>query len=52
MFSAARELVRAGITSKGEISASELRAEIFLRLYGKDFDSVQLSRILDRIKGA
>ena len=52
MFSSARELVRAGITSMGEISASELRAEIFLRLYGRDFDRAELSKILAQIKGA
>ena len=52
MFSAARELVRAGISASGEMSASELRAEIFLRIYGRDFDRDKLSRILAEIKSA
>ncbi|HMA76570.1 MAG TPA: hypothetical protein VKO43_04630 [Candidatus Krumholzibacteriaceae bacterium] len=51
MFSAARELVSAGISAGGEIPASEVRAIMFLRLYGRDFTQAECTRILSRIKG-
>lgn len=50
MFSAARELIRAGISAEGEIATSEFRAIMFLRLYGQDFNQGKCTKILCRIK--
>jgi hypothetical protein len=50
MFSAAMELVHAGISSEGEMPTSEVRAIMFLRLYGQDFNRDKCTKILSRIK--
>ena len=39
-------LVRAGISADGARSDAELRALVFLRLYGQDFDQVKCARVL------
>ena len=50
MFSAAKALVRAGISAGGAMSAEEVRALVFLRLYGQDFDQAKRSKILSRLE--
>jgi len=50
MFSAAKELVHAGISANGEMSTSEVRAIMFLRLYGQDFDRAKCTKILSQIE--
>ncbi len=43
MFDAAREVVVASLATAGP---SHLRASLFLRLYGSDFDAAERTRIL------
>jgi hypothetical protein len=50
MFSAAKVLVNAGISADGAMSAAEVRALVFLRLYGQDFDQVKRAKILSRLE--
>ena len=50
MFSAAKVLVHAGISAGGAMSAAEVRALVFLRLYGQDFDQVKRAKILSRLE--
>jgi hypothetical protein len=49
MFSAAKELIRAGISANGAMSAAEVRGLVFQRLYGQDFDQVKRAKILSRL---
>ena len=52
MFATAKALIRAGILSRGEsVSGSDdLRAMIFQRLYGCDFDDSQIRKIIDHLE--
>lgn len=50
MFSAAKTLVRAGILADGPLPEGEIRAQLFLRFYGNDFDEATRAKILDRIR--
>ena len=52
MFSAAKALVHAGISADGARSAAEVRALVFLRLYGQDFDQVKRAKVLSRLGAA
>jgi hypothetical protein len=53
MFDAAKKLVIAGIfKERPDIGESQLRAEIFLRMYGNDFSPVERDRIVQKISGA
>ena len=49
MFSAAKALAHAGISAGGAKSAAEVRALVFLRLYGQDFDQTERTKILDQL---
>lgn len=47
MFASGRKLVVSGILNAGEpLNASQLRARLFLRLYGGDFTAAQRDRII------
>jgi hypothetical protein len=50
MFSTSRALVRAGIRDEGlALTSAQLTVALFLRTYGRDFDSVTRSRIVSRL---
>ena len=50
MFDTARKLVIAGILKKNKhLSPSQLRIQIFLRFYGKDFSDKEKTKIIDKI---
>ena len=52
MFSTAKALARAGILAQNpNLSEREVRREIFLRFYGKDFDAPSLSKIMRALFG-
>jgi len=47
MFESGRALVRIGLKQQNEsISEAQLRAQIFLRLYGEDYSGTEKKRIL------
>lgn len=52
MFATARTLMLAGMgeTRGGEPRGAALRARLFVRLYGGDFDSTQSERILEHLR--
>ncbi|MHB1391243.1 MAG: hypothetical protein ACYCXF_08470 [Thermoleophilia bacterium] len=50
MFDTGRTLLRIGLMRKNEsISEGQLRAQMFLRLYGDDFASSEITRIASSI---
>lgn len=49
MFSAAKALIHAGISSGGAMSTAEVRALVFLRLYGQDFDQAERAKVLAQL---
>lgn len=50
MFDSARKLVMAGILKeRGHIETPRLRAQLFLRMYGNDFTTVEREKIIKRI---
>lgn len=50
MFDTGRTLLRIGLMRKNEsISEGQLRAQVFLRLYGEDFASSEITRIASSI---
>lgn len=49
MFATARALAVAGLTSDGDGDGHSLRARLFLRIYGRDFDPEERSRIVARL---
>lgn len=51
MFDTAKEIVTSSIMEKKpDISASDLRCEIFLQLYGPDFSPPQKEKILSYLR--
>ncbi|MPY86967.1 MAG: hypothetical protein GEU99_03505 [Luteitalea sp.] len=51
MFSTSRTLMCAGIRDeRGTLTPAQLKAEIFLRTYGRDFDSLTTARIVSRLR--
>ena len=53
MFATAKALVEVGIfkTECGGPGSKEIRRLIFLRLYGRDFDTTQRKKIIDYLQG-
>ncbi len=50
MFDSARKLVIAGILREGNrLDASQLRAQLFLRMYGCDFTAAEREKIIEKI---
>jgi hypothetical protein len=49
MFSAAKALIRSGISTSGAMSTAEIRALVFLRLYGQDFDQAERAKVLAQL---
>ena len=50
MFGAAKQIVKSSILNKdSQLSARELRRQIFLRFYGQDLQDVQLKKIIELI---
>ncbi|MGB7219664.1 MAG: hypothetical protein WBD07_12760 [Vicinamibacterales bacterium] len=53
MFALARALMVANITADcPDITAAELRAKVFERTYGEDFEADERTRIAARLRGA
>ncbi len=53
MFDAARVLVRASLGDPdGTDDSAEMRARVFLRTYGSDYDAAARARIVDRLRRA
>lgn len=49
MFADARTLVIAGLADEANPEGHSLRARIFLRMYGHDFDPVERRRIVEEL---
>ena len=50
MFETGKILLRIGLTRQNKaLDEKELRAKVFLRLYGKDFSSAEINRIVATI---
>lgn len=50
MFEAAKRLVRASLGDpEGRDNSPEMRAKLFLRIYGRDFDAASRERIVARL---
>ena len=50
MFDTVRELVKMGLIDKnGALSEAQLRARVFVRLYGEDFSAEEIKKIAGRI---
>jgi hypothetical protein len=52
MFEAAKRLVRAGLGDPdGRDDSPQMRAKLFLRIYGQDFDPARRDRIVRQLRG-
>ena len=50
MFDAGRKLVEAGIRNKyGELTRAQMRARVFVRIYGEDFSEEEIKKIAGKI---
>jgi hypothetical protein len=50
MFDAGKKLVEAGIREQfGTLNEAQMRAQVFVRIYGEDFSKEQLKKILSTI---
>ena len=49
MFATARELALAGLAAEDDPSGHSLRARLFLRFYGRDFDAAERRWIVARL---
>ncbi len=50
MYNTARKLVIAGIQNKRQqLNASQLRGQLFLRMYGNDFSTAEAKRIINKM---
>lgn len=50
MFGAGKKLLEAGILhEKGSLSEGQLRAQLFLRMYGESFSRAEVVRILNSL---
>jgi hypothetical protein len=52
MFSTAKTLALAGIRREGERAASCSREQLFLRLYGREFDAREAQRIVEYLRAS
>ncbi len=52
MFSTAKVLALAGIRREGGRAASSSREQLFLRLYGREFDAQEAQRIVEYLRTA
>lgn len=53
MFDAARALIRASLgDADGTDDSPEMRARVFLRTYGSDYDAAARARLVDRLRRA
>ena len=52
MFSTAKTLALAGIRREGGYADSSSREQLFLRLYGHEFDAQEVQRIVEYLRGA
>jgi hypothetical protein len=52
MFATAKALIRAGILNREglDLGSQDLRTRMFLRLYGRDFNTSQIKKILSHLK--
>ncbi|MEA3420392.1 MAG: hypothetical protein U9Q97_01795 [Acidobacteriota bacterium] len=50
MYDSGRKLVIAGIQNgRQQLNASQLRGQLFMRLYGSNFTAADIEKIIDRI---
>jgi hypothetical protein len=50
MYDSGKKLVISGIQKEGRLlNASQLRAQLFLRMYGNDFSATEIEKIMSRI---
>ncbi len=50
MYNTARKLVIAGIKNEmGQLTTSQLRGQLFLRMYGNDFSAAEVKRVINKI---
>ncbi len=50
MYNTARKLVIAGIQNKRQqLNASQLRVQLFLRMYGNDFSAAEIKKIINKL---
>ena len=51
MFETAKRLVRASLGDpEGRDNSPHMRAKLFLRIYGQDFDAASRERIIERLR--
>jgi len=50
MFDAGKKLVETGIRQQfGALNEAQMRAQVFIRMYGKEFSKSEIKKILDKI---
>ena len=50
MFDAGRKLVEAGLRDQyGQLSEAQMRARVFVRMYGEDFTEEEIKKIAGKI---
>ena len=50
MYNSGRKLVISGIQNRRhELNASQLRGQLFLRMYGNDFSAADIKKIINKI---
>jgi hypothetical protein len=52
MFSTAKALALAGLQLEGASAAASVREQLFRRLYGGEFDALEVERIVDYLRAA
>jgi len=50
MFDAGRKLVEAGLRNEnGDLTEAQMRARVFVRMYGEDFSGQEMKKIVGKI---
>ena len=49
MFTFAKALIRSSLEQKGDMPRGILRQQLFLRLYGDEFDDMEKNKILEHL---
>ncbi|MCK4410494.1 MAG: hypothetical protein KAW67_10425 [Candidatus Eisenbacteria sp.] len=52
MFSTAKALALAGLQLEGGSATASVREQLFRRLYGGEFDALEVERIVDYLRAA
>lgn len=52
MYDAGRKLALSGIKQEGDLNAEQLRAALFMRMYGADFSADECRRIVGSVESS